>query len=53
MEEMLTEQIGMPFHVADEPELTVARGLAELISNPDAYEKINLGSPYKEDEVID
>lgn len=53
LEELLAEQMGMPVYVADEPELTVARGLAELISNPDAYEKINLGSPYKEDEVSD
>ncbi len=52
LDELLTEQMGMPVRVADEPELTVAHGLYELLSNPDAFEKINLSSPYKEDETI-
>ena len=53
LDDLLTSQLNIQVHAADEPELCVARGLSELLNNPNAYEKINLRSPYREDEMLD
>lgn len=53
LDDLLTSQLGIAVKTPDEPDLCVARGLSELLSNPDAYEKINLRSPYRDDEMVD
>ena len=51
LQEVLSDQLRIPVTLADEPALSVAHGLSELINDPEQYENIDLISGSRSDTI--